>query len=252
MVKKMVQVIQRSLNILETIAEKGEGFGILELARKIRLPNSTVHRLLNSLKNQGYVIQDPSTGKYSLGYKILSLAGKLLEGRNLKNLAVPYLKELTRKSGETSHLVIFDGEDAICIESVECSSNMRVCSPVGEKNPLHCTAVGKAILANLPEETKNSFLKKSLKNFTENTLTSPGKLKAELDAVKKNGYAVDREEYQAGISCVAAPIRDVRGTVTYAVGISYPSFRISKEKEREFIKYVKETSRRIGELFGGN
>lgn len=248
----MVQVIARSLKILEIIPEKEEGFGVLELAKRVGLPNSTVHRLLNALKKYGYIMQDPSSGKYKLGYKILSLAKKVLENQNLKNISLPYLKKLMQKTGETAHLIIFNGEDAICIESVEPSSNMRICSPIGEINPLHCTAVGKVILAHLPGEEKKAFLKKRLQKYTANTVTFTKKLTEELDAVRKDGYALDREEYQLGIRCIAAPVVDISGKVSASVGISYPSFRVDRVKEKEFIQYLKETCQQINKFCSGD
>lgn len=246
----MVQVLTRCLNILEVLPEKEGGFGVLELSRKVGLPGSTVHRILNALKKEGYISQDPDTEKYQLGYKILNLAGKMTGSRDLKRLAVPYLRKLRDKTGETAHFILMEGENAVCVESVESFNNMRACSPVGENNPLHCTAVGKAILANLPEEEQKRVLSKGLKKYTAGTISSRKELKKELDAVKRCGYALDREEYQPGIRCVAAPVKNSQGRVIAAVGISSPSFRITGKKEAEFIKELKETACRLSRECG--
>ena len=247
----MIQVINRALRVLDTLPEKEEGFGVLELAERLGLPNATVHRILATLKKEGYVIQDPSTEKYKLGPKILTLAKRVLENQNLRQIALPYLKELKETTGETAHLIILEGEEAICVESVESSNNMRMCSPVGEKNPLHCTAVGKVLLAYLPEEARESFLEKPLTRYTPNTLTSPEELRRELEKIRRDGYALDREEYQVGVRCIAAPIIDSGGKVPAAVGISYPSFRVTKEKEKEFIHKVKEVAFQISRDYEG-
>lgn len=246
----MIQVINRCLNILEVLSEKEEGFGVLELAKRISLPGSTVHRILNALKKHDYIFQDPETEKYQLGYKIVTLAGKTAKNRSLKRLALPYLKKLKDETDETVHLIMMEGENAVCVESVESSNNMRVCSPVGENNPLHCTAVGKAILANFPPDEQERFFPIKLKRYTVNTITSFGKLRNELNVVKERGYAIDREEYQQGISCIAAPIKDFRDKVVAALGISFPSFRVDKIKEEEFISGVKEIACQISKECG--
>jgi len=248
----MIQVITRCLNILEVLPEKEEGFGVLELAKRINLPGSTVHRILNALKKQGYILQNPETEKYRVGYKILNLAGKMLGNQSLKKLARPYLKKLKDKTGETTHLILLEGKNAVCVESFESSSNMRICSPIGENNPLYCTAVGKAILANLPAAEQRNFLTKKLKRYTDNTITSLKKLRDELKVVKKRGYAIDREEYQRGISCIAAPIKDSSGGVIAGVGISFPIFRVDKSKEKIFVEFIKETAGRISTECGNN
>jgi len=248
----MIQVITRSLNILEVLSEKEGGFGVLELAKRVSLPGSTVHRILNALKKQGYIFQDPDTEKYQLGYKVLNLAGKMLDNRSLNRLALPYLRKLRDKIGETAHLIVAEGENAVCVESLESSNNMRIYSPIGENNPLHCTAVGKVLLANLAGNEQRKFLAKEFKRYTANTIISPGKLKAELMLIKKRGYAVDREEYQEGIRCIAAPINDSQGRVVAGVGISFPAFRVNKNKEETFVEVIKETACRISTEYGGN
>jgi len=248
----MVQVITRCLNLLEVLPEKEEGFGVLELAKRINLPGSTVHRILNALKKEGYIRQNPETEKYRVGYKILSLAGRMLENQSLKKIARPHLQKLKDSTGETTHLVILEGKNAVCIESFESSSNMRICSPIGENNPLHCTAVGKTILANLPAAEQKKLLAKRLKQYTGNTIISLKKLEAELRIVKERGCAFDREEYQQGVMCVAAPIKNSAGRGIAGVGISFPVFRADKRKEEAFIEGVKETARRISTEYSGN
>lgn len=147
----MVQSVERALKILERVAEYPDGMGVIELAKKMNLPPSTVHRFLFTLMKNGYIKQEMSTERYKIGYKILELARKTLGSQNLRSIALPYLKNLKEKTGETAHIVVLDGESGICIESVESSENNRTCSPVGTKNPLYCTAVGKVLLAYLPQ-----------------------------------------------------------------------------------------------------
>ncbi len=247
----MVQVINRTLKLLEILPEKEEGFGILKLAEKLNLPPSTIHRILATLKSQGYVIQDSSTEKYKLGYKILSLARRVLGNQSLKNFALPYLKELKEKTGETAHLVILEGEEAICIESIESSHNIRMCSEVGDREPLHCTAVGKSILACLPKETIKKIIRKPLKRYTSHTITNLKELHTHLKEIKRQGYAFDNGEYVKGVKCVAAPIINSEGKVAGSIGVSGPSFRLTKNKIEKISLLIRNIASKISQEYQG-
>ncbi|MEW8958211.1 MAG: IclR family transcriptional regulator [Moorella sp. (in: firmicutes)] len=223
--------IEKSLKILEALAAAGEGLGLSELSRRLSLNKSTVYRMLTTFKVHGYVDQEPVTGKYTLGFKILELSSSLLERLDVRAVAHPFLKELAEKSGEVAHMVIRDGTEAVYIDKVEGNRTIRMYSQIGRRVALHSTAVGKAILAFLPpEEVEEIIGEKGLPAFTPRTITSLTTLQAELAGVRERGYAVDDGENEEGIRCVGAPIFDHQGQVIAALSISGSVITVTLER----------------------
>ncbi len=209
------------------------------------LSTSTTHRLLVALENDGYVAQDALTERYKLGCRVLDLARKCLDGKDLRRVAQPYLEELRSRTMETAHLMIFDSGEALCIDSVESDGHMRVVSPVGGRSALHCTAVGKAILAWLPNKQIQELISGDLPRFTDNTITDKRELVDHLATIKSAGVAFDNEERDLGVRCVAAPVFQRNGSVIAAVGISSPSVRFTDDKGPRFAGVVKEIADKI-------
>jgi IclR family KDG regulon transcriptional repressor len=252
---KLVQTIQRMSSILETLGQSPQGISIRDLSAELKLPKGTIHRLLASLAYFGYVRQDSKTKNYSLGLKLLELGNILLGQLDLRKVAEPYLRNLGEKTKETVHLVILDQKEVVYIEKVEMDqkpSGLRMASRVGGRNPAHSCAVGKVLLAYLPREEVESLIKeKGLPRRTENTITDPGQLQEILQAVRKQGFAIDDEENEQGIRCVAAPVLNEAGKVAAAVSISGPSFRVSRRMVQEKLKKeVMETALQISERLG--
>ena len=251
----LVQTIQRTSAILDALGQSPQGISIRDLSVKLKLPKGTVHRILASLAYFGYVRQDSKTRNYSLGLKLLELGNILLGQLDLRKVAEPHLRDLGEKTKETVHLVILDQKEVVYIEKVEMDQNLsglRMASRVGGRNPAHSCAVGKVLLAYLPKEEVESLIKeKGLPKKTENTITDPGHLRDILQAVRRQGFAIDDEENEQGIRCVAAPILNEAGKATAAVSISGPSFRVTRKIIQEKLKKeVMETALQISERLG--
>jgi IclR family KDG regulon transcriptional repressor len=251
----LVQTIERASSILDILGQSPQGISIRELSAKIKLPKGTIHRLLSSLSYFGYVHQDPKTRNYLLGFKLVELGNLLLSQLDLRKEAEPFLKDLAERTKETVHMVILDRNEVVYIDKVETdqhTSGLRMASRVGLRNPAHSCAVGKVLLADLSKEALNNFNKeKELPKRTENTITNFTQLKEHLNLVRAQGYAIDDEENEKGIRCVAAPIRNEVGKAVAAVSISGPAFQITKKLIQESLKKeVMETALKISQRLG--
>jgi IclR family KDG regulon transcriptional repressor len=251
----LVQTIERAALILDTLSQKPQGVSLRELSAEVALPKGTTHRLLSSLAYFGYVRQDLATRDYLLGFRLVELGNRLLNQLDLRTEAKPLLVELGRSVKETVHLVILDQNEVLYIDKVESDENpggLRMASRIGSRTQAHSCAVGKVLLADLSEDQLDEYIKKQgLPRLTERTLTDPAQLKEHLKAIRKRGYAVDDEENERGIRCVAAPIRNGSGRVTAATSISGPAIRITRERIRDTLqREIMETAARISKGLG--
>jgi DNA-binding IclR family transcriptional regulator len=251
----LVQTIERASSILDILGQNPQGISIRELSTKIKLPKGTTHRLLSSLSYFGYVRQDPKTRNYLLGLKLVELGQLLLSQLDLRKEAEPFLKDLAESTKETVHLVFLDRNEIVYIDKVETDQNpsgLKMASRVGLRNPAHSSAVGKVLLAHFPEEELKNFIKeKGLAKRTENSIVDPAQLKEHLKSVRAQGYAIDDEENEKGIRCVAAPIYNEVGKTVAAISISGPAFRITKKVIQESLKKeVMETALKISQRLG--
>ena len=251
----LVQTIDRVSSILDMLAQSAQGISIRELSSAIGLPKGTTHRLLSSLSYFGYVRQDSKTRNYFLGLKFVELGQILLSQLDLRKEAEPFLRDLAERTNETIHLVILDRNEIVYIDKVETDQNpsgLKMASRIGLRNPAHSSAVGKMILAHFSEDELRSFFKeKTLVRRTENTITDPIQLREHLKTVRKQGYAVDDEENEKGIRCVAAPVYNETGKTVAAISITAPAFRATKKIIQETLKKeVTETAFKISERLG--
>lgn len=244
--KNPIQVADRLFHTMEVLAESGPT-GLMDLAATLDLNKSTVHRILNSLIYMGYVKQSAETSKYSLTFKIWDLANQLLIQNDIVDIARPHLKELVSRCGETAHLVQIDGAKAVYIDKVESYTNsVRMVSKVGKSIPLYCSGVGKALLAEMDAtDVKAIWDRSDIKELTPHTITSFKGLKEKLEQVRKQGYALDDEENELGVRCIAACIKDYKGTPKYAFSISAPTNRMSDERIAKLAKNVLETQKKL-------
>lgn len=227
----MVQSVDRALKIISLVSQSKEGRGVTELASHLDLNKSSIHKLLTTLVKNGYIEQDSITKKYRLGYIYLELSSILLESIDLRTQARIFLEELEKLTNEVIHLVVYNQGEAVYIEKLEGSETLRTHSKVGRRAPMHCTSVGKVILAYLSEQEVLSFLQKNgLPKHTENTITDKEKFLLELIKIRNQGFGTEIEENETGISCIAAPIFDNRGDITAAVSISGPTIRLTSEQ----------------------
>src|SRR4030043_735988 len=251
----LVQTIERTSLILDILGQSPQGISIRDLSEKNDLPKGTTHRLVSSLTYFGYSRQDSKTRNYFLGFKLVELGNLLLSQLDLRKEAEPFLRDLAERTNETVHMVFLDRGEIVYIDKVELDHNpsgLRMASRVGLRNPAHSSAVGKILMSHLPEEELNSLIKeKGLPKRTENTITDSIQLKKHLKAVRTQGYAIDDEENEKGVRCVAAPIFNEMGKAVAAISLSGPAFRITKKVIQETLKKeVAETAYKISQRLG--
>lgn len=249
--KNPIQVSERIFSTIECLAQNG-AMGLLELSKELSLNKSTVHRILNSLIYMNYVVQDADTLKYSLSFKFCRLSNQILSQNNIISLARPYIKELAELTGETVHLVQIDGINAVYIDKVEASHNaVRLVSMVGKTIPLYCSGVGKALLADMSDEKIRSIWEKSeIVRLTDYTITDFSDFEALIADIRRRGYALDNEENELGVRCVAASLKGYNDKPVYAISISAPKDRMSDERIAEYSHYILNTKQQIQKEMG--
>ena len=244
--KNPIQVSERIFHTIECLAQNGS-MGLQELSTALDLNKSTVHRILNSLICMDYVRQDPETVKYSLSFKICGLSNQILSQNSMIDIARPFIKELSANSGETVHLVQLDGINATYIDKVEASRNsVRMISMVGKSIPLYCSGVGKAILADMPDAKIESIWKQSfIQQLTEHTVTRFVDFMNLIEETRRTGYALDNEENEIGVRCIAVSLKGYNGKSTYAISISAPKDRMSDARILQLREMILKTKHQI-------
>ncbi|HEY4141861.1 MAG TPA: IclR family transcriptional regulator [Pseudolabrys sp.] len=224
-----IQSVDRALFLLETIAEAGGEATLTELATRTGLNISTCHHLLATLIQRGFAAKVSGRRLYALGSRIIALSHACLQV-DLPRRAQPYLEAINRATGETVHLAGLQGDNVMTLAVREARHAVRVDSgKIGKVEAPHATSVGKAMMAWLPEDEIRRILGHNLKRFTDKTITDMPTLLESLRHVRRNGYAIDREEYLPGVVCVGAAIRDQAGTVIGAISASTPAMRATEE-----------------------
>lgn len=226
------QSVEKTLQIIETMAENRGPMRLSDISSKVRYPASTVLRMLNALISLGYVKQDADTSKYLLTMKFCRIGELIKSQYSIRDIVRPYLEELARRCQESSCLAIEDDMTVVYIDVVDGPDKiLRTLQRIGKMAPMHCTGVGKLLLLNYSEEQLKSLVeRKGLPKLTENTITTLHDLGEELKKIRMQGYALDNEECEIGARCVAAPIRDYTGRIVACMSISGPATRITMEK----------------------
>lgn len=218
----VVRSLDRALGLLDALVAAPEGLGLVDLSRRVGIAKSTAHRLISTLEHRGFVVRRPDDGRYLLGLKVL----KSLDSASWLHGA---LEDLARQSGESVNLGVLHGTEVVYIDRVESQHALRWGLNIGSHVPAYCSAMGKAILAELPERTCDHLLESMApRPLTPHTITNRAALEEELSRVRANGYAIDDEEYMEGVCCIAAPICR-GGAVTGAVSIAGPALRFTRE-----------------------
>jgi DNA-binding IclR family transcriptional regulator len=223
-----VQSVERALDLLEALAS-GRELGVTELAGAAALPPSTVHRLLATLTKRGYVTQNAASGRYMLGFKVVEV-GSALEHRlaRLRSVARPHLEAIQRETGETVNLVVLDADRVVYVDQVEGSRSVRMFTAVGTSALAHTTGSGKAIMAfGAADDLATRYAdREPLERLTPRTLVALDALRDDFARIRRRGYAIDNEEHEEGVGCVACPVFDHTGVPVAAMSVSGPSARI--------------------------
>jgi DNA-binding IclR family transcriptional regulator len=220
-----VQSVDRALSVLEILGARGEA-GVTEIAAELGVHKSTAFRLVAVLEGRGFVEQLADRGKYRLGFGIVRLAGATAAQMDLAQEGRRTCEELAAELGETVNIAILDGDGVVNISEVRGTAAISSHNWVGQRTPVHATSSGKVLLAFAPQPVRDSLLQPPLERYTDATVTDVEQLRRELQDVVRHGFATTVEEYEMGLSALAAPVRGTEGQVIAAVSVSGPSFRL--------------------------
>ncbi len=225
-----VRAVARSLDILSCFNQSEPVLSLTEIAERVKMPKSTVHRLLATLENRRFIKRDEATGLYHLGLRFIEMATLVLHDLDLERWAQPYLQRLCAECGETVDLAVLDGEQVVYLQVVESHQRVKLAAAVGQRLPAFCTASGKAFMAYLPDEQVNEILSAGLTKYTDNTRVSLQDLRDELQRTRRQGFAISEQEYEKDIHAVAAPILNDDSYPLMVIAIVGPSFRMPRER----------------------
>ena len=242
--------VAAAIKLLKAFTEDETEFGISGLAKRLGLAKSTIHRLATTLVADGLLEQDPQSGKYRLGIALFRLGALVRRRMDVSNEARPFLFDLRKKTNETVHLAILDGAEIMYVYYLESTQAIRMRSDLGGRKPAYCTAEGQAILAFGPSDVVDRVTRGGLRARTPQTITDAGRLAKALALVRQRGYAMDDEESEIGMRCIAAPIRNDGGEVVAAVGVAGPVSRLTKKTLASFAPHVIGTAAAISARIG--
>ncbi|RUS43908.1 IclR family transcriptional regulator [Cohnella sp. AR92] len=239
MTEKSIQSVDRALAILELFLGSSPELSVKEISLATGLSKSTAHGIIRTLERGGYLQQNPADLKYKLGMKLFRLGNAFAGSLEIGGIARPILRDLADRLKETVHLVVRQQDEAIYVDKVEGPQSLRIYSHVGKRAPWHCTGVAKAILAYQDEDTVDRLLAQAeLQPFTKFTITDVDQLREQMRHIRENGFALDNEEIELGLRCVAAPIFDHQGQAVASVSCSIPSLRLDETKLPEVVRTI--------------
>ena len=242
--------VERAFTILEFLNSSKRGWNISEMSRKLKIPKSTTHLLVTTLDQLGYIKQYQSSRRFQLSSKMFSLGRRALEATPLPDIAVPHLRWLVQESKLTTHLGILEKNQVVFIQKVDGPGIIKFDTYIGKCSQLHCTGLGKILLAFQAEETiQQLLLNYPFHRFTKRTIASHSTFVAELARVRQNGYAMDDEEEELGIRCIAAPIFS-SGEVIAAVSVTGTTTQIRMEDLERLVTLAKCTAAKISSANG--
>ena len=245
-----ITALQRGLHLLQLFAQSQRGLTAKQVAQLSRLPFSTVHRFLVNLENSGY-LNCTGEGGYYLGVACFAVGQAALAPLDIRRLSQPYLRELNQQTRETIHLTVRHGLTAVYVDKLDSPEQLRIHSRIGASVPLHCSAVGKIMLAFMPPEEREKILRQlDLKKFTPNTVGNQQELRTELYRVEKNGYACDLEEHELHIRCIAAPIWDHTGGIHASLSLTAPMVRMPVSRLRQLAPLIQQAGLKISREMG--
>ena len=248
---KTIQSLERAFAILELFQNNKSELSLKEISVSLNLNKSTTFGLVNSLTTLGYLLQNEDNQKYSLGLKILSLTNAVKTNNILIRASRPYLEELSAKYRETVHSAQELNGSIVYLDKVEVDTSIYINTQMGTKNYMHCTGVGKVLLAYKSPEELDMFLDQPLKPLTFNTITDPDDFKKEMAKIHENGYGGDDEEIEIGLSCVAVPVMKAENKPGFAISLAGPTVRMNEHKKRGVVDDLKNTAAKLSEIIYG-
>jgi DNA-binding IclR family transcriptional regulator len=243
--------VDRVLSILELLAESKSGLTLPELTRRLALPKSSTHCLLVTLARRGYLHRNERTGRYMFGLKLFGLANMAVAGIELREQARSFLQDLMERTRLTVHMAILEQNEAVLIERIEPPGLLRLATWIGRRMDVHCSGVGKALIAYLSGEELDRLIREhGLPRHNQHTIVSPRRLKEDLAQVRTLGYSVDNEEDELGLSCIGVPLFDHQGAVVGAISVAGTTAQVISENLSQLAAKVKQTAAAISQQLG--
>lgn len=247
---KRVQSIDRAISILKLFSEARKEMKLTDIADELDLNKSTVHGIISTLRYHGFIEQDEETQKYRLGVYLIKLGDLVSNSIDIIEIARPIINEVSMNLNETVHLSRLDKNELIYLDKVESSQSIRIFTTIGSRRPAYCTGMGKALLAYTDLNKLDELLPEELHAFTPYTITDKEILIKELYSIREEGYAIDNQESDMGLRCVAVPVFDYAGKAKYALSVSGPTIRITDKKIKTIVKVVKDAAKTISYKLG--
>jgi DNA-binding IclR family transcriptional regulator len=247
-----IQSVDRAISILNAFTITEAQLGVTELSHRLGLHKSTVHRLLASLEKGGLVERDPRNRKYSLGIRLIELAGTMLNSRNVPQVVRPYLHYVADAVEELTYLAYLVRGEVLNVEQVPGPHLVQSVGWQGRRTPLHCTSAGKIFMAHMPEKELESVLQAGLAQLTPKTITDPADLRYELERVREQGYATSFEELEEGTNALAVPISSPNNEVIAAIGVVGPSYRFTPERALTHLDVIRSVAREVSHRLGNS
>jgi DNA-binding IclR family transcriptional regulator len=246
-----VQSLGRAFAILEEVARNRDGIGLAELSKVVGLHNSTTFHLARTMVSLGYLRQEKDSKRYRIGRPLFALAASALDEIEMVNVATPVLEDLSRDTGESGHFGVRMGDAVVVIARTSGPGAFQLAERVGVVRPVHCTALGKIILASLRPDQLTRFLDRiELKPSTEKSISDLSVLQKEIEEIRRTGIAFDDAEFNPEVRCIAVPVMDFTGQVIGALGISGPIWRMSNQALQAHAKLVRAAANRLSTEFG--
>lgn len=246
----IVKPVYKALQVLQCLGKENRKLALTEICQRVRLPKTTVFRYLYTLRECGFVAYDADTDQYWLGLRVLELGKLASEQLHIREIALPLMRDLRDRFNETVNLGVLDGGEVVYVELVESRHSLRMQPGLGIRDPVYSTALGKAILAFLPQDQWPAYLPEQLYAVTEKTHTSYETLQQDLIATQKRGFSIDNEENVVGGYCVGAPIFNHLNQIVAALSISAPTSRLTDVLQQEIVTAATETATAISSQLG--
>lgn len=243
------KALVKGIAIVNLLAAHREGMRLTDLVDQVYLPRGTVIRLLDAMID-AHLVRHSADGRYRLGPRCALWGAEFLGSLELREVASDVMGRLVELSNETCHLGVAEGRSVLYIHKVESQHSLRMVSRVGGMNPLHCTGLGKALLAFMPRDDQDRYLAQPLERRTANTIVAPELLRAELERMRNHGYAVDDVENEIGVRCIAAPIFDHLGELAGSISLAGPTMRMTWERTEQLTGPLMDAAREISVRLG--
>ncbi|MCL6626599.1 MAG: IclR family transcriptional regulator [Alicyclobacillus shizuokensis] len=239
-----------ALRVLQCFSMEEPELGVTEIALRLGVGKSTVHRILTTLERNGFVRKDEATRRYRLGLSVLTLGGILMSNLEIYREGQHLLESFVNRFDETVHLAVLEGLSTVYVSKIESKHPVPMLTHLGRKNPLHCTSSGKAILAFQEDELIQEVIRRGLTRYTRTTITDPEQLLLRLEDIRRQGFATSEGELRDGISSVAVPVRDYTRKVMGAVTVVGPTYRFTPDKVKTLARQLLDVGREISTRLG--